>query len=431
MRPFFLLLPCFLALIFAESAYADAAYVKIQKGTFMMGSPEAEVRRESNETLHQVTLTQDFEMKTTEVTQKEWFDVMGDNPSYYKSKDICPEDFTVIAGVSMCPHHPVELVSWDDIQNFIARLNQNKNDEYSYRLPTEAQWEYAVRAGSSSTFFFGDDPKLLSEYAVYFRNSGGHPHRVASKKPNAFGLYDMYGNVWELLEDAYDEYPSDPVQDPITKDPENNYRVMRGYAFIARHIDGPDAADYFYRSASRSYWERDITAPLIGFRLVRVKKESTVADLPNVRWMHFVLNGKDVEKIQNYLTSAPIDGAIRCFDGRVCRFSLNSKGEMKYIDERDIPTTEPVYSYGETPFAFTAFPDRGDLTIDLRKNKPTKTLISFLKKEIPARRDQKKRYLYDGENIGCSHNKWTAGFPYACSFKLTPQSKVVRVEPYN
>ncbi|MCP3888325.1 MAG: SUMF1/EgtB/PvdO family nonheme iron enzyme [Desulfobulbaceae bacterium] len=180
-------------------------FVYISPGTFKMGSPKAESGRYDNETHHQVTLTQGFYMQTTEVTQGQWRSLMGNNPSFFNG---CGDD---------CP---VEQVSWSDAQQFIWRLNQLEGDN-KYRLPTEAEWEYACRAGSATAFASGeitalecDNDSNLADVAWFCGNSAKTIHPVALKKPNAWGLYDMHGNVSELCQDWYGEYPPDLVNDP-------------------------------------------------------------------------------------------------------------------------------------------------------------------------------------------------------------------------
>jgi len=172
-------------------------FVLIPAGTFMMGSPEDEPGRFASETLHEVTITRPFYMQTTQVTQGQWKKVMGNNPSYFQGDD----------------NLPVEQVSWNDVQEFIGKLNKNEGKD-KYRLPSSAQWEYACRAGSSTMYSFGDDLGHLGEYAWYDENSGNVTHPVGLKKPNDWGLYDMYGNVWEWVQDWYGDYPSGSVTDP-------------------------------------------------------------------------------------------------------------------------------------------------------------------------------------------------------------------------
>ena len=118
-------------------------FVEVKAGTFQMGSPLDEEDRDSNETPHLVTLTQGFEIQITEVTQIQYFLVTGENPSFFSQEEYCLEDYKVIQGQSFCPDHPVERVSWNEVKDFIPQLN-GKDDQYTYRLPTEAEWEYAA-----------------------------------------------------------------------------------------------------------------------------------------------------------------------------------------------------------------------------------------------------------------------------------------------
>ena len=177
----------------------DYKMVYIPPGEFMMGSPKSEKGRYSNEKLHRVRITRGFYMGVTEVTQAQWKKIMDSNPSYFEACDDCL----------------VENVSWWDVQEFISRLNEIENTD-KYRLPTEAEWEYACRAGTNTAYYWGDDKDRLDEYVWYGENSGGKTHPVAQKKPNSWGLYDMLGNVWEWCLDIYTEnYPDISVDDPV------------------------------------------------------------------------------------------------------------------------------------------------------------------------------------------------------------------------
>jgi len=175
----------------------------ISGGTFTMGSPSNEPGRESDETQHQVTLTKSFYMQTTEVPQAQWEAVTGYNPS----------------GFSGCSTCPVEQVSWNDVQSYITQMN--KRGEGAYSLPTEAQWEYAARAGSTTAFSNGGitetgcgyDPNL-NAIGWYCYNADSKTHPVAQKTPNESRLYGMNGNVWEWCQDWYGGYPSSAVTDP-------------------------------------------------------------------------------------------------------------------------------------------------------------------------------------------------------------------------
>jgi formylglycine-generating enzyme required for sulfatase activity len=173
-------------------------FVLIPAGNFMMGSKlsaKEVTQKYEGETLwfkdehpqHNVTITQPFYLQSTAVTQWQWEKVMVDNPSKFKD---CGDD---------CP---VERVSWDDAQEFKKKLNEIEGAD-KYRLPTEAEWEYACRAGTATEFFFGDDADKLGEYAWYDDNSEDVTHPVGQKKPNPWGLYDMNGNVLEWVEDDW------------------------------------------------------------------------------------------------------------------------------------------------------------------------------------------------------------------------------------
>ena len=161
-----------------------ADFVLVKAGKFEMGSPIDEKGRYDNETLHRVIITKDFEIQTTEVTQRQWFHVMGDNPSYFKPSvvkkifvyfipykgikyDYCP-GAAIIKSYTMCPDHPVEQVSWQDVQRFIKRLNKS-SQAYVYRLPTEAEWEYAAREEGSSMTPFSLGESISTEKVNYIK----------------------------------------------------------------------------------------------------------------------------------------------------------------------------------------------------------------------------------------------------------------------
>jgi formylglycine-generating enzyme required for sulfatase activity len=222
-----------------------AKFVLIPAGTFMMGSPEDEPGGIEDETLHQVTISKPLYMQTTEVTQWQWKKVMGGNPSYFKD---CGDD---------CP---VENISWDDAQAFIRKLNSMEGTD-KYRLPTEAEWEYSCRAGSTMAYCFGDDPGRLGEYAWYCDNSGDKTHPVGRKKPNAWGLYDMHGNVYEWVQDGLEYYPAGHVTDPEC--PPSEDQVSRGGSC--------NSYDRDCRTAVRGVCRPGCRGGNMGFRLARTK----------------------------------------------------------------------------------------------------------------------------------------------------------------
>ena len=215
--------------------------VLIPAGKFMMGSPASEVGRVDNETQHEVTLTKPFYMGKYEVTQEQWEAVMGNNPSAVKGEKL-----------------PFTMVSWNDCQNFIKKLNAKTNDEF--RLPTEAEWEYACRAGTSTAHSFGD--AITAQDAFYKISIKGSPKQVGSYKQNAFGLSDMHGNVWEWCEDWFGDYPAGVVINPKGSTTGVG-RVLRGGSFM---LTPSNIARSSYR-ASYAPTSRHYNG---GFRLARL-----------------------------------------------------------------------------------------------------------------------------------------------------------------
>jgi formylglycine-generating enzyme required for sulfatase activity len=186
-------------------------FVLIPAGKFTMGADsKTEESYPFEEHRHEVTITKNFYIGRYEVTQKQWEKVMGSNPSSFQH-----------------PDNPVENVTFEDVQAFIQRLNAMEKTT-KYRLPTEAEWEYAARAGSKATYFFGNDESELEQYAWYEKNSEGRPHPVGQKKPNAWGLYDMLGNINEYVNDWFTEdyYSQSPAVDPTG--PKSGTRLKRG-----------------------------------------------------------------------------------------------------------------------------------------------------------------------------------------------------------
>jgi formylglycine-generating enzyme required for sulfatase activity/serine/threonine protein kinase len=210
----------------------------IPPGEFLMGSPDTErqtaleevsdhedkiakqtARKIPNEgPQHSVKISRPFYLGKYEVTQEQWQDVMGNEPSQFKDRT-----------------NPVETVNWGDVQSFLAKLNdQFAIDGMKFVLPTEAQWEYACRAGTATAYCFGDDAAGLGKYGWYQENSGGNPHPVGEKSPNAWGLHDMHGNVWEWCSDRYGPgyYGQSPPADP-TGPSTGLHRANRGGGITA------------------------------------------------------------------------------------------------------------------------------------------------------------------------------------------------------
>ncbi|MDZ7815576.1 MAG: formylglycine-generating enzyme family protein [Planctomycetota bacterium] len=201
----------------------------ISKGSFRMGSPKGESGRRSNEgPVHKVVITRPFWMGSTEVTQAQWKAIMGSNPSVF-DKDRCGIDTS---------NYPVERVSWEDAVEFCKELTKRERSRlpqgYEYRLPTEAEWEYCCRAGTTTKYSFGDLESMLKDYGNYEYTpkwGGKSTAPVRSFKPNAWGLYDMHGNVIEWCHDRYgkDYYATcrNNCRDPQARR-SGSGRVLRG-----------------------------------------------------------------------------------------------------------------------------------------------------------------------------------------------------------
>jgi formylglycine-generating enzyme required for sulfatase activity len=243
----------FMILLYTQSAsavdsknFAGIKFIFIQSGCFQMGNDKPATDRTVGEKpSHRVCIEKPFYMGETEVTQKQWQDVMDKNPSKNKVED-----------------KPVDRVSWNDAQEFIQKLNAKEGGNF-FRLPTEAEWEYAARAGSDDDFSFGDNESSLATYA-WFGNLGykGSPHEVAQKEPNKLGLYDMHGNVWEWVQDWYDGtyYSNSPANNP--QGPETGkYRVYRGGSYIGKATNLRSAVRFSALPVTRTHD--------LGFRLVR------------------------------------------------------------------------------------------------------------------------------------------------------------------
>lgn len=223
----------------------------IPKGTFMMGSPESEQGRNVDETQHEVTISKDYYLGVYEITQAQYEKVMGKNPSLFQGAIVGNENADL----------PVDNVSWDDVVEFCKKLSdlpEEKKAGRMYRLPTEAEWEYACRAGSKTAYSFDDEEGLLPEYGWFSRNSSRRTHTVGLLEPNAWGLHDMHGNVWEWCSDWYGDYPKGAVSDS-TGPKEGSYRVYRGGGW------NYEAASC--RSANRNGYDPTYRINGVGFRL--------------------------------------------------------------------------------------------------------------------------------------------------------------------
>jgi formylglycine-generating enzyme required for sulfatase activity len=206
-------------------------------GEFLMGSPEDEADRNDDETQHRVTLTKGFWMAKTETTQRQWTGAMGST-----IQEMAKQGSYVTDLYGEGSDHPMYYLNWDDAQKYVAKLNADHAlpSGWKWALPTEAQWEYACRAGTGSTFA-GD----LDEMAWYDENSGSKTNPVGTKKANAWGLHDMHGNVWEWCSDRYGDYVG-------------SFRVNRGGSWL----DGAARC----RSATRDRNTLENRNRFLGFR---------------------------------------------------------------------------------------------------------------------------------------------------------------------
>jgi len=265
--------------IFDESvAGKSAGFQEIYAGEFLMGSPAAQVSIDDDELQHKVLISQDFEMQVTEVTQLQWFLVMG---YIHEDRNLgCNGSNKVrIYGKTICKNHPVTHVNWSEAQSFVDTLNEDQ-DKFTYSLPTEAQWEYAARAGTNSNFpyYFGynyehdDGTWELQRHAWY--GCTDNTHEVGQKRANPNGLHDVYGNVWEWTQGWYGKsygLSSSQITSRLTTsvvDPvgptTGSYRVARGGSWGNNFARRLWSAYRGYASGNR--------ASYIGFRLVRTSR---------------------------------------------------------------------------------------------------------------------------------------------------------------
>ena len=223
--------------------WENMEFVRIEPGAFMMGSENGFANERP---AHKVEITKPFYLGTYPVTQEQWLAVMGSNPSRFKGE-----------------RRPVVNVSWNDVQSFLNKLN---GGEHEYRLPTEAEWEYACRAGTTTEYSFGDDKSLLGDYAWSWENSEGTAHPVGQKKPNPWGLYDMHGNVWEWVQDWYSADYYKQFQNKTAIDPKGpdkgSPRVIRGGGWDSR-ATGLRSAVRISSAPGNAY------NYVLGFRLLR------------------------------------------------------------------------------------------------------------------------------------------------------------------
>ena len=230
-------------------------FVYVPGGKFEMGCGKKEQGCSNDEKPRHKVKVNGFWIGKYEVTQAQWVAIMGNNPSYFKGAD-----------------YPVEQVSWNDAQAFLKKLNVTPSQSplnqggqrRVFRLPTEAEWEYAARAKTQTAYSFGDDPSQLNNYAWHSANSGGTTHSVGQKQPNKFGLYDMHGNVWEWVTDTYHKNYKDSPKDDSAWVGGGSFRVLRGgsWYFVPKSV----------RSANRGNYGPADRYGYIGFRVVAVSR---------------------------------------------------------------------------------------------------------------------------------------------------------------
>ena len=229
---------------------AEIEFILVPEGEFDMGSPIREKRRKLWESpVHRVKLERPFYLGKYPVTQAQWQRIMGNNPSFFRGERL-----------------PVESISWEEVQEFLRKLNEMENT-CSYRLPTEAEWECAARAGTTTGYSFGEEAPELYEYAWFLKNSGLNTHPVGLKKPNPWGFYDMYGNVGEWVQDeyhiSYKGAPSDGKawETPLSAAISKPVRVRRG--------GGWNGNAGCCRSAERLFAAQDRRFNSLGFRVAK------------------------------------------------------------------------------------------------------------------------------------------------------------------
>ena len=227
-------------------------FVRLPSGEFAMGSPETERWREPQERPHRVVITRPIFVGTHEVTQEQWHAVMGTRPSFFDGR---------------AARLPVENVTWIEVQEFLRHLTSRSDDGSTFRLPTEAEWEYACRAGTTTAYDVGDvltatsaniDPRAPGDPDPASRHVGTRP--VGSYRPNRWGLFDMHGNVWEWTADPHCPYPTDLQADPAASC-DSPLKVIRGGSWRFRADSARCTLRYTHAPDLRGY--------SIGFRVVR------------------------------------------------------------------------------------------------------------------------------------------------------------------
>jgi uncharacterized protein (TIGR02996 family) len=236
-------------------------FAYVQAGKFRMGSPATEAWRYYEEFPHEVTLTEPFYIGVFPVTVGEFARFVEATGYKTEAENNSDSENWRTPRFEQDVRHPVICVNWNDVQAMVKWLNQvNPHARLVHSLPTEAQWEYACRAGNPGAYHWGDEESRLAEFAWFMENSEGRTWPVETKKPNVWGLWHMHGQIWEWCEDWYELYPERAVQNPKGPASERLYRVTRGGSWS-------DAPRYS-RSACRGVSKPSVRNTLGGFRLV-------------------------------------------------------------------------------------------------------------------------------------------------------------------
>jgi len=314
----------------------DLEMIHVEPGTFTMGSPVTEGGRGTNEIEHNVSLTKEFYLGKYEVTQAQYESVMTEN-----SNGLNPNP----SNWPNNPNRPVEKVSWDDVEIFLSRLNDAEKQAgrlrlgWAYALPTEAQWEYACRAGTNTSYSWGD--AINSTMTNYDQNIG-QTQDVGEYAPNAWGFYDMHGNVFEWTADFYGSYDLDLVVDPVG--PSNGVnRVFRGGSL--------NNSNYFSRSAKRQYQSQSYRSETKGFRLAYVKTNQSPGDLNSTASLT-VLENQPVGSVVGEFNATDLDANASLTyhlvsgagDGNNSLFTLDQNGTLKTATVFDFETNASTYS---------------------------------------------------------------------------------------
>ena len=346
---------------FAElNSTVDLEMIHVEPGTFTMGSPLTEAGRGTDETEHNVSLTKEFYLGKYEVTQAQYEAVMtGNSNGLNPNPSNWPNN----------PNRPVEKVSWDDIEIFLTRLNDAEYQAgrlppgWAYTLPTEAQWEYACRAGTSSTYFWGYS---INSTNTNYNQNIGQTQDVGEYAPNLWGFYDMHGNVFEWTADLYGSYDLNLVVDPVG--PSNGaIRVFRGGSL--------NNSNYFSRSAKRQYQSQSYRSETKGFRLAYVKTNQSPGDLNSTASLT-VLENQPVGSVVGEFNATDLDANATLTyhlisgagDGNNSLFTLDQNGTLKTAVTFDYETNASFYSIRvQARDEFNATVD-GNFTINLLNN---------------------------------------------------------------